>query len=265
MSIKELIKKHEIWVFLVLGPVLNVFFVIARTQGLMSSSIYVTGRFCFLLFILVCLLKFTRGNKGIINLFKPMLSWKVHPKWYFLGLIFPVTIAIITLVLKAFYYDLEYSSFINFMTTTFRGYIANLVWAFIGEVVWVSYCMRELSKITKPFYAGQIVAVFWGLWLVPIILLGEGIFPNIPIISAFIFRFGVAGMCAFIYYRTKSSICVLALQYALSLTLLSLPITPRTGGAPTYTVFGVIYFLTMLMIWYIENLANKKKSRVLGP
>lgn len=249
----EFIKKNEIWVFLVLGPLLNVLFVYARIQGYMPSYIYNTGRFCVLLLLLIIILKFTRGNQGIKNLFKPMSKWKVHPKWYFLSLIFAVTIAIATLLLKSFYYGIDYSSFIDFNSTTFRGYIALILWAFLGEVVWVSYCIRELSKITKPFYAGQIVAFFWTLWFIPIILLGEGVFPNIPVLSLLIYMMGTAGMCAYIYEQTKSGICVLILQYMLNLTLASLPITPTNGGATTFTAFAIIYFLTMLSFTYFMN------------
>lgn len=257
----DFIKKYEIWIFLVLCPIVNVFFVKARIEGLMSSSIYNTGRFCILLFILICLLKFTRGNEGVKNLFKPMLNWKVHPKWYLLSLVFPGTIALITLLLKAVYYDVEYLSFINFKVTTFRGYTALLVWALLGEVVWVSYCIRELSKIIKPFYASQIIAVFWTLWFIPIILLGEGIFPEIPILSAFIFMLGIAGMCTFIYKHTKSGLCVLVLQFMVNITTASFPITPTNGGAYTYTAFGIIYFLVMIGLFSFKYLTKKYKSK----
>ncbi|MFD1015389.1 hypothetical protein [Winogradskyella rapida] len=192
-----------------------------------------------------------------------MLTWKVPPKWYLLSLIFPSTIALITLVLKSVYYDVEVDTFITIKITTLRAYIAFFVWAFLGEVVWVSYCIRELSKNIKPFYAGQIVAVFWALWFIPVILLGEGILPEIPIVSAFIFMFGVAGMCAFIYSHTKSGLCVLLLQSMVNLTLVSFPISPTNGGAPTYTTFGIIYFLTMLGLWGGDYLIKHKKKKTL--
>lgn len=257
------IKKYEIWIFLVLGPLANVFFVQARINGLMSPTIYNTGRFCVLLFILICIIKFTRGNKGIRDLFKPMLNWKVHPKWIFLCLTFPTTIATITLLLKALYYDAEYSTFFNLNITTFRGYMANIVWAFLGEVVWVSYSIRQLSKIVKPFYASQIIAVFWTLWFIPIILLGEGTFPEIPVLPAFIFFMGLAGMCAFIYKHTKSGLCVLLLQTMVNYTAVSLPIMPTYGGANTFIAFAFIYFLTMLGIWGLEFLITPIKNKEL--
>ncbi|MBU2928306.1 hypothetical protein [Winogradskyella psychrotolerans] len=192
-----------------------------------------------------------------------MLNWRVHPKWYLLVLVFPTTIGVITLLLKAFYNDVEYSTFLNVNITTFRGYVANLVWAFLGEVVWVSYCIRELSKIVKPFYASQIIAVFWTLWFIPIILLGEGIFPEIPILPALIFFMGIAGMCAFIYKHTKSGLCVLLLQCMVNYTAISLPLMPTYGGAPTYTAFATIYFLTMLAFWITEYLLTMNKNKKL--
>jgi len=247
---KQFVKKYEVWIFLVLGPFINLFFVNARVHGLMPSYIYNTGRFCVLLVLLIIILKFTRGNEGIKKLFEPMSNWKVHPKWYFLCLILGPIVATITLLVKGFYYDIEYSSLLTFRLTTFRGFVALLLWAFLGEVVWVSYCIRELSKITKPFYAGQIVAFFWTLWFIPIVLLGEGIFPNIPILALLTYIMGTAGMCALVYAKTKSSICVLLLQYMLNLTLASLPITPTNGGAPTFTAFAILYFLIMLGFTY---------------
>ena len=254
---REFIKKYEIWVFLILGPIHNVFFVYSRLQGYIPKVIYNTGRFCVLLLLLIIILKYTKGNEGIKNLFKPMRNWKVHPKWYFLSLIFAVTVAIVTLLLKGFYYELEFSTFLQFRFTTLRGFVALFLWAFLGEVVWVSYCIRELSKITKPFYAGQIVAFFWTLWFIPIALLGEGVFPDMPIMSLLIFMMGAAGMCAFVYGQTKSGICVFILQYMVNLTLSSLPITPTNGGASTFTAFAVLYFVTMLAVVYVMSPVKK--------
>ncbi|WP_179335211.1 CPBP family glutamic-type intramembrane protease [Winogradskyella costae] len=258
---REFIKKYEIWVYLVLAPISGVIFVKARVHDLISASVYANGRFVMLLLLLMSILIYTKGTKGIINLFKPMLNWKVHPKWYFLALLFPTTIAVIALLLKSFYYSVDFTAVFSFESYIFKAYLRLLVWSFLGEVVWVSYSIGELSKKTKPFYAGQIVAVFWGLWFVPVILFGEGIFPDIPLVSSFIFRFGSAGLCALIYSRTKSGICVLILQSAVNFTLISFPIIPTRGGAPTYTAFAVIYFVIMLGLWGLDYLIKKKNNK----
>lgn len=255
---KEFLKKYEIWVFLVISPIINIFFVKARVNGLMSSTIYNTGRFIILLILLVILLKITRGNKGIIGLFTPMTKWKVPTKWFALSFLFALTVATTTLFLKSLYLDVEFSSVFNFNSTSLRGYIALLVWAFLGEVVWVSYCIRELSKKIKPFYAGLIVAIFWALWFIPIAQLGEGIFPKIPVPSLFICIIGIAGMCTFIYKNTKSGLCVLLLQYMLNISTASLPVTPTNGGAGTYTTFAIIYVIFMLILVFGTYFTDKK-------
>ncbi|MGV6831726.1 MAG: hypothetical protein ACWA5P_09215 [bacterium] len=260
---KEFVKKYEIWVFLVLGPFVNIFFVQARIEGLVSASIYNTGRFCVLFFVLACILKYTRGNKGILELFKPMTKWKIHPKWYLLSLTFALVISMTTLIIKALYKDVSLDTFITFKSASLRAYIAYMIWAFMGEVVWVSYCIKELSKKIKPFIAGQIIAIFWTLWFIPIILLGEGILPKIPLLSAYIAMMAIAGMCTFVYTKTKSGLCVFVLQAMLNLNLVSFPISPTYGGAPTYTAFAVIYLIAMLSLWGIDFLLTNRKSKIL--
>ena len=252
---REFIRKHELWVFLVFGPVINAFYVYARAEGFIPKAIYNNGRFCLLLFFLMCLVKYTRGNDGIKDIFRPMLHWRVHPKWYLFSLLFAFVIGAFTLLLKGFYSGEEYSSFlkVDFGVLSMRGVVALFVWAFLGEVVWVSYCIRELSKIIKPFYASQIIGFVWTVWWIPIIILGEGVLPGIPIVSLGIFMLGIAGMCTVVYRYTKSGICVLILQFALNISLNALSISPSTGGVTTFTAFAIVYFVTMLGFMYFMN------------
>jgi hypothetical protein len=256
---REFIKKYEIWVFLVLGPIVNAFFVYARYQGLVPQPLYNTGRFCVLLLFLICLVLYTRGIKGVVDIFKPMLNWKVHPKWYLFSLVFAFTIGLITLLLKSIYLGGDLTLFLKttFGSLNFRGIVALFVWAFLGEVVWVSYCIRELSKRTKPFYASQIVGFVWTLWWIPIVLLGEGVLPGIPILSLGIFMLGIAGMCTVIYGNSKSGICVLILQFMVNITLNALSLSPSTGGVTTFTAYAIVYFLIMLVFMYFMNPIKK--------
>ncbi|WP_027126988.1 hypothetical protein [Gelidibacter mesophilus] len=256
---REFIRKYEIWVFLALGPVVNVIFVYSRTIGLVPKYLYNNGRFCVLLFFLICLVKYTRGNAGIKDIFKPMLNWRVSPKWYLFSLLFAFSVGAFTLLLKGLYSGVELTSILktNFGVLNLRGVVALFVWAFLGEVVWVSYCIRELSKIINPFYASQIVGFVWTLWWIPIVILGEGVLPGIPILSLGIFMLGIAGMCTIVYGHSKSGICVLILQFTLNITLNALSISPSTGGIATFTAFSIVYYLTMLGFMYFMNPVKK--------
>jgi len=258
---KEFIKKHEIWVFLVLGPAFNLLFVYSRYLGLINSFVYRHGRFMILLLFLVCLVKFTRGNEGVKDIFKPMRNWRVKPKWYIFSLLFAFSIGILTLLLKGLYSGETFYSYIKIeYNINSRAILIWLIWAFLGEVVWVSYCIRQLLKVTSPFYASQIVGISWTLWFIPIALLGEGILPGIPILSLLIFMLGVAGMCTFVYIESKSGVCVLVMQHMINISLSILLLSPSRGGVKTFTAYSITYFIVMLVFMYFMFPIKKMKS-----
>src|SRR5690606_33664093 len=193
---------------------------------------------------------YTKGIEGVKDMFRPMLNWKVSPKWYFFGLLFALTIASITLLLKGIYHGGDYFQFFKLSFPTIRNSFFLLTWAFVGEVVWVSYAVRELAKSTKPFYASQIIGIFWTLWWIPSVLINVGVIDHIPIWPLFFNMMGAAGMCAIVYQKTKSGICVLILQYMLNMSAFILPVSPSVGGASTYTAFAGLYFAVMVGFWF---------------
>lgn len=245
------IKKYEIWVFLILAPVLNTVMTYASSKGLIGYFTYTNGRFYALMFLLLFIVMLTKGIQGVLDLFRPMLKWKIHPKWYLFSLLFAFTIGIFTLLLNAFY-EGNIADVFSFKLNvpTFKFSVFLLSWAFLGEVVWISYAVRELSKITKPFYASQIIGIVWTLWWLPSVYINVGVIEHLPVWPLFLNMMGAAGMCAIVYGKTKSGLCVLLIQYMLNMSLILLPISPVGGGSSTYTMYAVIYFLTMLGFMY---------------
>jgi hypothetical protein len=156
----------------------------------------------------------------------------------------------LTLSFNSLYHgDVSFLSF-KLNIPTFKFSLFLLSWAFLGEVVWISYAVRELSKITKPFYASQIIGVVWTLWWLPSVYINVGVIEDLPIWPLFLNMMGAAGMCAIVYGKTKSGLCVLVIQYMLNMSLILLPISPGAGGS-TYTIYAVTYFLTMLGFMYL--------------
>jgi hypothetical protein len=227
----------------------------ARSKGLVPGFVYTHGRFYALLLTLICIVKFTKGNEGIKEMFRPMLNWKVKPQWYLFSFIFAASIGVLALLFRAFYDGSEFSTLfrLNIEDTSLKRTFVILTWAFLGEVVWVSYCVRELTKKVNLFYASQIVGLFWTLWWIPAVYLGEGVLPDFPPITLLIGMMGTAGMCAVVYRQTKSGVCVLILQFMLNMSLILLPISPKGGGIPVYTTFVIIYFVVMLSFMFFMN------------
>lgn len=251
---RDFIKKYEIWIFLILAPIISTIIVYASKVADITGFIYTHGRFYALLLLLVCIVKFSNGNAGLKSIFKPMLKLKIHPKWYLFSILFAPVVAFITLYLKSIYNGTDFSLFnLNIEFQTLRVSIVILTWAFVGEVVWVGYSVRELSKNMKPFYASQIVGFFWTLWWAPIVIFNIGVVSDLPLWALLINMLGAAGMCTVIYGKTKSGFCVWILQYMLNMTLITIPVSPKLGGIPTYIAFSILYFITMLIFMHFMN------------
>ena len=245
----DFLKRYEIWVFLALAPLLNLVITYAKSKGYIDFFPYWNGRFYALFFLLLFIVKITKGNEGIKNLFRPMLVWKVHPKWYIFSLLFAFSIGVLTLVIKTIYHgDISFLSF-ELYIPSLKFTLFLFLWAFLGEVVWIGYAVRELSKIIKPFYASQIIGFVWTLWWLPSVYINVGVIENLPIVPLFLNMMGAAGMCTILYAKTKSGLCVLVLQSMLNMSLVLLQISPDDGEY-TYTIFAVLYFLIMLIFMY---------------
>ena len=247
------LKKYEIWVFLTLAPLLNFVITYAKSKGIIEFFPYTNGRFYALFFLLVFIVKITKGNEGIKNLFRPMVVWKIHPKWYLFSLLFAFTIGLITLSIKAIYHnDISFLQF-QLYIPTLKFTLFLLSWAFLGEVVWIGYAVRVLSKKINPFLATQIIGFVWSLWWLPSVYINVGVIEDLPVWPLFLNMMGAAGMCAIVYSKTKSGICVLVIQSMLNMSLVLLPISPDAGDY-TYTIFAVLYFLIMLVFMYFMPL-----------
>jgi hypothetical protein len=250
---RDFIKKYDIWIFLVLAPLLNTVMTYLNSEEIIYGFVYTHGRFYVLLLLLVLIVTISQGFHGVKKVFKPMLIWKIHPKWYLFSLFFSLTVASFTLLLKSLYYEIDYSSLFVLNFPSLRSSFFLLTWAFLGEVVWVSYAIRELSKIMKPFYASQIVGFVWALWWVPSVYINEGVILDLPLWPVFLNMMGAAGMCAVVYAKTKSGICVWILQWMVNMSILILPVSPIMGGVPTYSTFAFLYFTIMLVFMYFMN------------
>lgn len=258
---KDFIKKNEIWIFLVLAPITHTLFVLIRREGYIQGFVYTHGRFFLLLFLLIGIVLYTRGSQGVKDMFRPMLQWKINPFWYLFSLLFALTIAVLTLVIKTYYNDIELLSVLqlDFAATSLWGSFIILIWAFMGEVVWVSYCLRELAKTVNPFFAILIVGLVWTLWWIPAVYLDEGVIPDFPVWPLLLGMTGAAGMCAVVYSETKSGICVWILQFMMNMSLILLPVSPKIGGIFTYKIYAVLYFTVMLLFVYSTRTIQKLK------
>ena len=248
----RILERSEVFVILTAIVLVNVVFVWAAAEGYFRGGVYNYGRFLLLGGTLAVVVFAIRGWVGIKEIIAPLFKWRVHPKWYAFAILWPLGIASTVLAIKVLFTETRFED-LDFQTqflTRFDILFTVGFGALIGEIVWVSYSIRRLSRFTSFFLASIIVAIFWTLWWMPMAYFNFGIIPGLTPFSLLINQTGVALICGLLYFHSRSALCVLILQFCVNLSLLVFPVLPTNGGSGTYIFFATTY-LTLAVLAYL--------------
>ncbi|MES2661119.1 MAG: hypothetical protein V4689_21030 [Verrucomicrobiota bacterium] len=250
-AFREFVRRYEVVIALSLIVVNNALFVGGIASKVLPGGLYYFGRFLLLGSTLGVVILIGSGWKGIFDLLRPLARWRISPWWYLLALAWPTLISLLVLTGKGMVNGTGLAEITtDFSVVTHPAVMKTiLIGSFIGEIVWVSYAIRHFSNKFTPFIGSQIVGVVWTLWWMPMVLLNVGVFPGIPPLALLFSMLGVAAMCSFIYWHTKSGLTVLALQMMVNSTALVFPIIPNTGGVATYYAFAGVYYVCVLILY----------------
>lgn len=252
VGMKSFLHKHEVWLFLILLVLVNAVFVTSVVEGVIPEKFYSLGRFFLLGALLFGLVFCLRGFSGVWDILRPMIEWRRSIWLYAFALLWTLALCLIVLIGKGVITG-------RFLTT--QDLVPGikslpslmpilLVSSFIGEMVWISYAVRKLSKTFTHYVSALIVGFFWTLWWLPMVVHNYGIIPNLPFVALLINQMGIAAMCAFVYYHTKSGLLVLIMQIVFNATILIFPVTPNEGGPLTYWAFAITYFIAATLLFF---------------
>jgi len=243
--IKNFITRFEVWVFIVALIICNALMVTAKVHGVFTQRLNNVTQFGLLLFLLVGVVFFLRGKKGLFEIVKPLLEWR-RPAWMY---VFAIcwTSFICLLVLTA--QGIVNGEFISFEAlkpglakiSNIKFIITLAIGSLIGEMVWISYTLRKLNNRFTPFVSSLMVGFVWTLWWLPMAIHNYNIIPNLPIAALLINQTGVAAMCAFVYYHTRSGVLILVMQICFNATILAFPVIPTPQSNATYWIFAITY------------------------
>jgi len=244
----ERLRAAEVWIFLCLIVLVNVAFVSGIHYGILPDRVYMLGRFALLGGTLGAVVLAFRGWAGVMELIRPMTVWRVSPAWFLFAVAWAPSLCILFLLGKglitgthALVPDFETVAMPKIMLTV-------LIASFVGEIVWVSYAIGRLSKRFTTLVACLVVGTFWTAWWVPIVILEIGVIPDLPIGGLWVSMLGVATICGFVYTKTRSGLVVLLLQFTFNSSLLIFPVTPSSGGIPTFWIFSAFYLLVAVLL-----------------
>lgn len=251
----SLIRKFEVWVFLAALVLVNAVFVNAVVYGVLPKGLYGYGRFALLGGVLFGLVFLSRGWSGVLDILRPVIEWKRSPWLYLFALTWTVLLCLVVLTGKGLFSgnfpsEETIAGGMGKMTNP-QMLLTLLVSSFVGEIVWVSYAVRSLSKQFTHFVSGMIVGGIWVAWWLPMSIHDFGIIPGLPLGALLFNQMGIAAMCAFVYYHTRSGLLVLVMQLVFNATILVFPITPTVGGPATYWAFALTYFTAALILFLI--------------
>lgn len=258
------LKRAEIWVFFALIVVVNAACVAAIQAGVLPAGPFSTGRFLILGAILFGVVFLSRGWRGIVELLKPLAVWKVNPGWYLFGILWGGVVAVLALLVHRVATGSGPEITAQGVSVLQRPSVlrAILIASFIGEIVWISYALRQLSGRMSMLWAAHVVGVVWGLWWLPMMVTGIGVLPGVPVGALFLSQTGVALMCAFAYLVTRSGLVIFAMQFAFQCWLIALPVSPRVGGPEVYWIFSALYYALALAL--LVGLVSRRGGRDLS-
>ena len=245
-------RKREVWIFLFLIVVVNTLFVRGIATGELPVRLYNLGRFLLLGFTLASVVFAFRRIQGLRDLVRSLSVWRVNPLWYLLALLWAPSLSVVVLAAKSLLTGSNAFASVNLGLLMHVGLLRTVVIAsFIGEIVWVSYSIDTLSKRFGLLAGSLIVGGFWTLWWVPMVLLGKGVVPELPILPLFVSMLGIATMCGFIYSSSRSGPVVLCLQIMVNVSFLVFPIVPTSGGVATYFAFSATYLVAAISMFVL--------------
>lgn len=250
---RELIRRYEVWVALSAILSVNALFVGAIASDVLPKGLYTHGRFLLLGFTLFGVIFICRGWHGVRDVLVPMIRWRQAPIWYLLAISWGSLISVVVLLFKgAINGNGIFEVTVNLDMVRGRSIQLTLfLGSFIGEIVWVSYAIRRLATRFTVFVSAMIVGVVWTCWWLPMVYYGYGVVEGLPPVALLINQSGVAAMCAFMYWHTKSGIIVLLMQMMFNAAILVFPVAPTSGGLTTYWIFAIVYFFSALMLFLV--------------
>lgn len=238
--------RTEVWLFFIAILILNSLFVAGIGEGLIPKHYFSKGRLVLLLGTLVGAIVVMRGPRAVLELIKPLLVWRISPLWFIAAFLWPILFAVTFVIGRSFVMDIPLEIIGGGIKLFSReGFLLNmLIVALVGEIVWVGYAIRNLSKFHPLAIAALITGTFWTLWWGPMMIYQIGIVPGLDFLGLWMNMVGIAFFCAFFYTLTRSGLVILVMQFCYNGSSLAFPILPNAEGLLSYQIYSALYMIT---------------------
>ncbi|MEM6386097.1 MAG: CPBP family glutamic-type intramembrane protease [Pseudomonadota bacterium] len=250
----------EVWLFLISILILNAIFVTAIAMEWLPRRYFADGRLYLLVGTLVGAIVVMRGPRTVIELVKPLLVVRFNWLWFFIAMFWPIVFSVTFVIVRSILTGDEMKIIGPGFQLFYRdGFLLNIfILALIGEIVWVGYCLKNLSKFHSLVLTALIVGTFWSLWWTPMMYHQIGIVPNLEIIGLTMNMIGIAFFCGFFYTLTGSGLPILFMQFCFNNSILAFPVLPGASSQLSYQIYSGLYmligmFCVVILLPYIQR------------
>jgi CAAX amino terminal protease family. len=115
---------------------------------------------------------YKEGRSGIRTIFASLIRWKVQPRWYVLGFLWPIAAVGAGILAAHFFAHVSLKPAMNFAPRLILVFFAMaIVDGPLGEEIgWRGFLLPELLRKMNPIVAGMMVGVIWWMWHIPLYL-----------------------------------------------------------------------------------------------
>lgn len=223
----------------------------------------------------VLLTVWLEGKAGLRNLFIGFTRWRVGPRWYALafGWKFLFTYAGVVLIyllgIRGWPGWASGHGPTGFMHA-FKGMVLNLPFivgiAFVEETSWMKFCVTRLQERYHALVACLLTGTAWGLWYLPMLLVGEGVPDGYPWPVFLLSMICLTVLLAWAYNMTHSGTVLLIMQIVSNCAFFLIPVLPAWhNGDPTYVngfvAMNLLSALTITLVCGWKELGNRPRAR----
>ncbi len=221
---------------------------------------------------------YIEGWPGLRNLFGAYKVWKVPGKWYAYALSWKFLFCYLAWAVADIMGWLPWpGASIPMFTEGENGermHIFNLIAtmpfivgiAMVEETTWMKFCATRMQEKYSAFTSCFVTGIIWGLWYLPMLLLGEGVPDGIPWYTFLLSMAGLAIVLGWVYNMTHSGLLLLLMQLISNIAFFIVPALPVCHNGDSSYVKAFVYvelviaaFLILRYGWRDMGVAPRPK------
>lgn len=218
---------------------------------------------------------YLEGKKGLYKLFAAYRIWRVPGKWYLFAGSWKFLFCYLGWAIADLAGILPWPGAAQPMFTEGahgeRMHIVNLLFgmpfimfvALVEETTWMKYCVTRLQDKYSALVSCTITGVIWGLWYLPMLLLGEGVPDGIPWYFFLLSMIGLAVLLGWVYNMTHSGLILLVMQLVSNIAFYVMPALPVAHGGDARWVMVFVWVEVAIAAFVVIRYGPKDMG--LGP